>query len=535
MLSRHRFRRLALGSAAAGALALAGMVTAPSAFAQTTESTTFTYQSGAPTQQYPVPAGVTQVTITADGGSGGPSIPSGLAGGAGGEVTATVPVTPGSTLDVVVGGDAGAAPCDNTGCGGPGAGTGGDSISNYSGEAEGGGGGGGGSEVTDASGNPLVVAAGGGGAGSEGYQFACAGGPGGAAEVAGTNGPSCSSSGGTADGGGGGGAGTATAVGGGGSAGTGGSCELGGTISPGSAGQPGSGSAGGTSGETEYGAGGGGGGGYNGGGGGGGGASCPIGPSGGSGGGGGGGDFTASSATDVTIGTSSQAFGDNGLVTISYIATAPVLSPPTGSTLPPATQGQSYSETISATGVPTPTFSATGLPPGLSIDSATGVISGTPTAAATYTVEVTASNAAGSPTATYTLVVNPETPPPNKADLSIHLSGSSSTAKPGASFTYTVTVSNAGPATATNVVTGLATAGLGSVTASGTARHGSIAGITGLLFVDPSLASGASTTYTVTGTVTVHFGVIGAAAATRSDVPDPNVRNNAAAVVEVVR
>ena len=52
------------------------------------------------------------------------------------------------------------------------------------------------------------------------------------------------------------------------------------------------------------------------------------------------------------------------------------------------------------------TFSATGLPAGLSISSA-GVISGTPTTAATSSVTVTASSGTASGSATFSWVVNP--------------------------------------------------------------------------------------------------------------------------------
>ncbi|NUT47523.1 MAG: S8 family serine peptidase [Saccharothrix sp.] len=55
------------------------------------------------------------------------------------------------------------------------------------------------------------------------------------------------------------------------------------------------------------------------------------------------------------------------------------------------------------------TYSATGLPPGLGIAAGTGVISGTPTTSGTYTVTVSASDGAGSPSqATFTwTVTNP--------------------------------------------------------------------------------------------------------------------------------
>jgi hypothetical protein len=53
-------------------------------------------------------------------------------------------------------------------------------------------------------------------------------------------------------------------------------------------------------------------------------------------------------------------------------------------------------------------YSASGLPPGESISSSTGLISGTPTTAGTYTVTVTAADGTGaSGSATFTWTVNP--------------------------------------------------------------------------------------------------------------------------------
>lgn len=63
---------------------------------------------------------------------------------------------------------------------------------------------------------------------------------------------------------------------------------------------------------------------------------------------------------------------------------------------PSASVGTPYSATpVSASGGQAPySFSATGLPPGLSISSGTGVVSGTPTAAGSYAVTVTVTDAA---------------------------------------------------------------------------------------------------------------------------------------------
>ena len=70
---------------------------------------------------------------------------------------------------------------------------------------------------------------------------------------------------------------------------------------------------------------------------------------------------------------------------------------PVAQVLQTGTVGTAYSETISAQGGVSPySFAVTtgGLPAGLALNSSTGVISGTPTAAATYnfTIEVTDAN-----------------------------------------------------------------------------------------------------------------------------------------------
>lgn len=85
----------------------------------------------------------------------------------------------------------------------------------------------------------------------------------------------------------------------------------------------------------------------------------------------------------------------------------------TSGSLPKATVGTPYSYTVTASGTPTPTFTATGLPAGLTIDATTGVISGTPTTPGSTTVTVTASNGtAPDVSATSELVTVLPTAPP---------------------------------------------------------------------------------------------------------------------------
>jgi PKD repeat protein len=102
------------------------------------------------------------------------------------------------------------------------------------------------------------------------------------------------------------------------------------------------------------------------------------------------------------------------------------------------TVGSAFSYTITAGNSPT-SFNATGLPAGLSINTTSGVISGTPTAAGTSNVTISASNSAGTGSATLVLTINAITSP------TIALTSSTSTPTVGNTFTVTVNLSGAAP------------------------------------------------------------------------------------------
>jgi len=71
------------------------------------------------------------------------------------------------------------------------------------------------------------------------------------------------------------------------------------------------------------------------------------------------------------------------------------------------TVGTATSLTLSASGGSSYTWTATGLPPGLSIGSTSGTISGTPTTAGTYTVTATATSGTVSGSTTFTWTISP--------------------------------------------------------------------------------------------------------------------------------
>jgi hypothetical protein len=120
-----------------------------------------------------------------------------------------------------------------------------------------------------------------------------------------------------------------------------------------------------------------------------------------------------------------------------FAAVAPAI---TTSALAAGTVGVGYSQAVAASGGSTPyTWSATGLPPGLAINSSTGSITGTPATAATYSATF---QVAGSDSALSTRQLNMTISAPASLTITSTHTGNFTQADTG--DTYTLTVSNTG-------------------------------------------------------------------------------------------
>ncbi|MGA0848654.1 MAG: DNA/RNA non-specific endonuclease, partial [Chthoniobacterales bacterium] len=152
-------------------------------------------------------------------------------------------------------------------------------------------------------------------------------------------------------------------------------------------------------------------------------------------------DIGISETGTSPIGSSLQLTGSGTPATPSPVIT--VSGPATATAL------QAFTYQIQASENPT-SYAASGLPEGLSVNTSTGVISGTPTTPGTYTVGLTATNAGGDGTASLTINVqaNPGAP---SITSNLLATGQINTA-----FTYQITASNSPTSyTAANLPAGL--------------------------------------------------------------------------------
>lgn len=88
------------------------------------------------------------------------------------------------------------------------------------------------------------------------------------------------------------------------------------------------------------------------------------------------------------------------------VPSVPAVPVITSATVVNGASGSAFSYAITASGIPT-SFSASGLPAGLTINPTTGIISGTPTAQGTFNAIITATNSLGSASATLKIFVGP--------------------------------------------------------------------------------------------------------------------------------
>ncbi len=99
-----------------------------------------------------------------------------------------------------------------------------------------------------------------------------------------------------------------------------------------------------------------------------------------------------------------NAFGTGNLMLALTIAATPSGAPVIADAAAGGSAGAAFSFAISASNAPT-SFGASGLPAGLSVDSATGGISGTPLVPGAYAIAIWASNAVGTGTAALALTI----------------------------------------------------------------------------------------------------------------------------------
>lgn len=117
---------------------------------------------------------------------------------------------------------------------------------------------------------------------------------------------------------------------------------------------------------------------------------------------------TAVGSFTFTVTVANNDGHDDKQFKINVFGSAPVI---TSSTLPNGTDGKSYSASLSATGTGPITWSYTGsLPEGLSMNTVSGLIYGTPTATGSSSFTVRATNAEGYSTQPMTIVINPASP-----------------------------------------------------------------------------------------------------------------------------
>lgn len=204
---------------------------------------------------------------------------------------------------------------------------------------------------------------------------------------------------------------------------------------------------------------------------------------------------TTAGASSVSVSVSDAAGNSDSKSYTLTVNVSPLKIAPSG-TVPASTVGSGFSLGFTVTGGTGPySFAATGLPGGLSISSSTGAISGSPTAAGSFNVTVTATDSTGATANTsFTIsVALPPTPP-------VNFTGISTTVNPGSQSSVGVGLGSPYPVAITVKLT---------LSFSGTdpAVQFATGGTTATITIPAGQTAGATTvgvqTGTVAGTITI--------------------------------
>jgi hypothetical protein len=211
--------------------------------------------------------------------------------------------------------------------------------------------------------------------------------------------------------------------------------------------------------------------------------------------------------TTTVVVTAHDAAGNAGSATLSVVVSPPAIISPLTAT---GFVGYPFTYTITASGLPS-SYSASGLPGGLSFNSATGIISGSPLAVGVSNVTIGATNLLGTGTATLVLTVALPVAP-------VITSPGSVSATVGSLFSYAITATNSPLSYATSqlpdglslnsgtgLINGTPTAGGTSVVAISATNPGGT-GIETLTITVAAAGSGNGTASPPTGTGGCGFG-----------------------------
>jgi beta-glucosidase-like glycosyl hydrolase len=207
---------------------------------------------------------------------------------------------------------------------------------------------------------------------------------------------------------------------------------------------------------------------------------------------------TTAATSNVTI-NAINASGTGSATLVLSITSAPLVPAITSASTANSTAGSAFNYQITASNSPT-SFNASGMPAGLSINTSSGLISGTVNTAGTYTINLSATNAVGTGTGTLTLTVKP--PPPVVSATPAPSAGTVGTA-----YSYQVTASSS--PTSYALASGSLPVGLSLNTTSGlisgtpTTAATSTFGITATNSTGTSSAVSFSITINAAGTVPV--------------------------------